>query len=73
MAARLGIKDDKFEMYKDMGFDEIQIIHKSGVYPYRPQLNPEDWDLLKKLYSRQSARQPSSYLYRKRTKKATAI
>lgn len=46
MAARMGIKDDRFEMYKDMGFDEMQIIHKSGVYPYRPQLSPEDWGLL---------------------------
>ena len=47
MAARMGIKDEKFEKYKDMGFDEMQIIHKSGIYPYKPILNPEDWDILK--------------------------
>lgn len=47
MAARLGIKDGQFKPYDKMGFDEIQIIHKSGVYPYKPVLNEEQWGKLK--------------------------
>jgi hypothetical protein len=47
MAARLGIKDGQFKPYDKMGFDEIQIIHKSGVYPYKPVLNEVQWGKLK--------------------------
>ncbi len=47
MAARMGIKDGDFKPYDKMGFDEMQIIHKSGVFPYMPILNDKDWNSLK--------------------------
>jgi len=47
MAARMGIKDGDFKPYDKMGFDEMQIIHRSGIYPYKPIMKEEDWKLLK--------------------------
>ncbi len=47
MAARMGIKDGNFKPYDKMGFDEMQIVHKSGIYPYMPILNDQDWNSLK--------------------------
>lgn len=47
MAARMGIKDGDFKPYDKMGFDEMQIVHKSGIYPYLSILNDQDWNILK--------------------------
>lgn len=47
MAARMGIKDGNFQRYAKMDFEEMQIIHKSGIYPFRPSLSEADWTLLK--------------------------
>lgn len=47
MAARMGIKDGGFEPYKGLGFDEMELIHGAGIYPYAPTLNEADWKILK--------------------------
>lgn len=47
MAARMGIKDGGFKPYENMDFEEMEIIHNSGIYPYMPSLNEQDWAILK--------------------------
>ena len=47
MAARMGIKDGDFEPYDGMQFEEMEIVHRAGIYPYMPILNDEDWNILK--------------------------
>ena len=47
MAARMGIKDGDFKPYDGMQFEEMEIIHKSNIYPYMPILNDQDWATLK--------------------------
>ncbi|MGI9531698.1 FG-GAP-like repeat-containing protein [Lutimonas sp.] len=47
MAARMGIKDGGFKPYDKMDFEEMEIIHNSGIYPFMPSLNDQDWALLK--------------------------
>jgi mono/diheme cytochrome c family protein len=47
MAARMGIKDGDFKPYEGMQYDEMEIIHNSGIYPYMPILNEQDWATLK--------------------------
>lgn len=47
MAARMGIQDGDFKRYEGMQFEEMEIIHNSGVYPSMPILNEGDWGMLK--------------------------
>ena len=47
MAARMGIKDGNFKPYDGLQFEEMEIIHNSGIYPYMPILNDQDWNILK--------------------------
>jgi len=47
MAARMGIKDGGFKPYDKMGFEEMEIIHNAGIYPFMPSLNEQEWALLK--------------------------
>jgi hypothetical protein len=47
MGARMGIKEGDFKPYKGMGFEEMEIIHNSAVYPFIPSLNQADWKILK--------------------------
>ena len=47
MAARMGIQDGNFKRYEGMQFEEMEIVHNSGVYPSMPILKQEDWNLLK--------------------------
>ena len=47
MAARMGISDGDFKRYEGMQFEEMEIIHNSGVYPSMPILKNEDWNTLK--------------------------
>ena len=47
MAARMGIKEGDYDPLKGMGFEEREIVMKSGVYPSTPLLTPEDWNILK--------------------------
>ncbi|MCA0932231.1 FG-GAP-like repeat-containing protein [Lutimonas saemankumensis] len=47
MAARMGIKSEGFKPYEGMVFEEMEIVHNSGIYPYMPILNERDWGLLK--------------------------
>ena len=47
MGARMGIKDVDFKPYKGMGFEEMEIVHNSAIYPFIPALNEADWKILK--------------------------
>ncbi|CAM4378426.1 FG-GAP-like repeat-containing protein [Zobellia nedashkovskayae] len=47
MAARMGIKDSTVNIFKNVSFREQHAILKSGIYPNRPSLTLEDWNLLK--------------------------
>lgn len=47
MAARMGIKDSTVNPFKNVSFREQHAILKSGIYPNRPSLTLEDWNLLK--------------------------
>ncbi len=47
MAARLGIKEGDYDPFKGMGFEEREIVMRSGVYPSVPLLEPHDWQILK--------------------------
>jgi len=47
MAARMGIKDGDFKPYDGLQFEEMEIIHNSGIYPPLPVLNKQDWSILK--------------------------
>lgn len=47
MAARMGIKSEGFKPYEGMVFEEMEIVHNSGIYPYMPILNEKDWGILK--------------------------
>jgi hypothetical protein len=47
MAARMGIKDSLYNPFKGLPFNEIEAIHKTGIYPIRPTISKENWSLLK--------------------------
>jgi hypothetical protein len=47
MAARMGIKEGDYDPLKGMGYEEMEIVMRSGVYPRRPLLKPEEWQILK--------------------------
>jgi len=47
MAARMGIKDSAYNPFKGLSFNEIEAIHKTGIYPVRPTISKENWLLLK--------------------------
>lgn len=46
MAARMGIADSTYNPYKG-SFDEQYAIKRTGIYSGKPQMAPEDWNLLK--------------------------
>ena len=47
MGARMGIKEGGFQPYKGLDYDEMEVIIRAGIYPYKPSLNEEDWKILK--------------------------
>lgn len=47
MGARMGIKDSTYNKYKGLSFADIEAVMKTGIYPLKPMLSNEDWDLLK--------------------------
>lgn len=47
MGARLGIRENGYSPYDGMSMEEQYSIIQSGVYPSKPLIDPEDWDLLK--------------------------
>jgi hypothetical protein len=47
MAARMGIREEGFDPMKGLAFEEMEILHKSGIFPYTPVIDPADWKILK--------------------------
>ncbi|MCG2461813.1 FG-GAP-like repeat-containing protein [Flavobacteriaceae bacterium F89] len=47
MGARMGILDSGYNPYKGISFSEQSAILKTNVYPSRPILSKEDWELIK--------------------------
>lgn len=47
MAARMGIKENAFNQYQDMDYEEMHVVFKSGIYPSKPVMSLEDWSLLR--------------------------
>lgn len=47
MGARLGIRDEGYDPYKDLSFNEQSLIMQSGIFPSRPLLDLSDWETLK--------------------------
>lgn len=47
MAARMGIKEGDFDPMKGLSFEEMEILLKSGVFPYTPVIAEGDWKILK--------------------------
>ena len=47
MAARMGIKEAGYNPMDGLSFEEMEATIKTGIYPLRPTLSKEDWNLLK--------------------------
>lgn len=47
MGARLGIRDSGYNPYKGLSFTEMDAVIKTGVFPGKPLLDKNDWELLK--------------------------
>ncbi len=47
MAARMGIREEGFDPMKGLAYEEMEILHKAGVFPFTPVIDPKDWELLK--------------------------
>lgn len=47
MGARLGIRDSGYNPYKGLPFVEMEAVIKTGIFPDKPMLDKEDWELLK--------------------------
>lgn len=46
MAARMGIRTEKNHPYKNLPFNEQAAIIESGIYPEKPIMDVDDWQLL---------------------------
>ena len=47
MAARMGIRDNGYDPMSGLKYEEMEAVHASGIYPLRPIMALEDWQLLK--------------------------
>jgi hypothetical protein len=47
MASRMGIRTEENHPYKNLSFNEQAAVIKSGVYPEKPIIDLEDWQLLR--------------------------
>ncbi len=47
MGARLGIRDSGYNPYKGLSFVEMDAVIKTGVFPGKPMLEEDDWEILK--------------------------
>ena len=47
MGARMGMKDSLYNPYNGLSYEEMEIIVNAGIYPIKPQMSKEDWELLK--------------------------
>lgn len=47
MGHRLGIQDTAFDPLKGLSFPEMEAVLKTGAFPWKAALSPEDWELLK--------------------------
>ena len=47
MGARLGIRENGFNPYKGVNFNEQAEMIKTGIYPSQPMIDQNDWTLLK--------------------------
>lgn len=47
MGARMGIRENGFDPYKGMSFTEQAAMLQTGIYPPKPLISTEDWQLLK--------------------------
>jgi hypothetical protein len=47
MGARMGIRENGFDPYKGMSFTEQAAMLQTGIYPSKPLIANEDWQLLK--------------------------
>ena len=47
MAARMGIKEEGYNPYKGLSFQNQLLIKKSGIYPGVSAISEEDWNMLR--------------------------
>lgn len=47
MAARMGIRTGGYNPYKGLSFGEMDAVIKTGIFPEKPGMSIEDWELLK--------------------------
>lgn len=47
MAARMGIKEGGYNPLSGIAYEEAEAIHATGIYPFKPIMAMEDWELLK--------------------------
>ncbi|HMB62479.1 MAG TPA: VCBS repeat-containing protein, partial [Eudoraea sp.] len=47
MAARMGIRTGGFDPYQGLSFSEMDAVIKTGIFPEKPAISKEDWELLK--------------------------
>ena len=47
MASRMGIREQGYDPMKNLSFTEMDAIIKSGIFPGRSSISPEDWTLLR--------------------------
>lgn len=47
MAARMGIRENGYDPYRNVNFTEHAEMLKTGIYPSKPRIKLEDWALLK--------------------------
>ncbi|AOW19820.1 FG-GAP repeat domain-containing protein [Urechidicola croceus] len=48
VGARLGVLYDGYNPYDGLSFPEIELIYKAGIFPLKPVIEREDWQILKK-------------------------
>ena len=47
MAARMGIREEGYDPMQGLAYEEMEILHKAGIFPFTPVIEPKDWELLK--------------------------
>ncbi len=46
MAARMGIRDSTYNPFAGLSYREYEAVVNSGIYPLKPTISREDWELL---------------------------
>lgn len=47
MAARMGLRENKYDPFAGLSYEEMDAVIKTGIYPFCPTISEGDWQLLK--------------------------